>query len=327
MQFIGVDISKQVFDVALLDNNGHYKMYQFPNNPSGFKALLRALGSHQKDSLFCLEATGIYSLALAQFLHQHELIVLLVNPIKTHAFAKMEMARNKTDKADAKLIARYCLHLYQNNAVEQHRFIPKLQQFEQLQALITRLAQLSKTRTQETNRLEGTTDGEVKKWIKQTLAHLDRQQKNIEAKLRTLMSEQDNLRQQASLLTSINGIADKSAWTILAYLGDVRLFSNAKQVASYAGVNPRQELSGSSVHRSRLSKMGHNKLRRALYMPALSAAQHNPILRETYQRLIAKGKPKKVALCAVMRKLLVIAYGVLKSEKPFDPNYRQHVNV
>lgn len=92
--------------------------------------------------------------------------VLLVNPIKTHAFAKMEMARNKTDKADAKLIARYCAHLSQTDDIDKHRFTPKLHQFEQLQAFITRLEQISKTRTQEINRLEGTTGVTVKKWIK-----------------------------------------------------------------------------------------------------------------------------------------------------------------
>lgn len=153
------------------------------------------------------------------------------------------------------------------------------------------------------------------------MTHLERQQITIEKQLQTLINQQQTLSEQADLLTSINGIANISAWAILAYLGDIRLFVNAKQVASYAGMNPRQERSGSSINRSRLSKMGHGRLRRALYMPALSAARHNPVLRDTYQRLLANGKPKKVALCAVMRKLLVLAYGVLKSGKPFDANY------
>jgi len=320
MQYVGIDISKRVFDVAILAEQ-QYSIHQFPNNPTGFNALIDRLDINKQNTLFCLEATGIYSLALAQFLYQHQLSVLLVNPIKTHAFAKMEMARNKTDKADAKLIARYCAHLSQTNAIDKHRFIPKLEQFEQLQAFITRLEQISKSKTQEINRLEGATDKRVKKWIKQTLAHLERQQLNIETQLQSLINDQESLAEQVKLLTSINGIANKSAWAILAYLGDIRLFTNAKQVASYAGMNPRQENSGSSINRSRLSKMGHGRLRRALYMPALSAAQHNPVLRDTYQRLIANGKPKKVALCAVMRKLLVLAYGVLKSGKPFDVNY------
>ena len=122
-------------------------------------------------------------------------------------------------------------------------------------------------------------------------------------------------------MTSIKGISDRTAWSILAYLGDYRWFDNAKEVSSYAGLNPRIEDSGTSVHRSRVSKMGSRRLRKALYMPALSAARFNPVLEAFYQKLIAKGKPKKVALIAVMRKLLVIAYGVLKSGKAFDPHY------
>ena len=124
-------------------------------------------------------------------------------------------------------------------------------------------------------------------------------------------------------MISIPGIGEKTAWSILAYLGDISLFSNAKQVTSYAGINPKIEQSGTSINKSSLSKIGNKRLRKALYMPALTAAKHNPLMKDLYERLQQKGKPNKVALCAVMRKLLVLAYGVLKSGKAFDPCYQR----
>ncbi|WP_306821331.1 transposase [bacterium endosymbiont of Bathymodiolus sp. 5 South] len=119
----------------------------------------------------------------------------------------------------------------------------------------------------------------------------------------------------------MDGIGNKTAWAIIAYMGDISLFDNAKQVASFAGLNPKIIQSGTGINKSSLSKMGYKKLRKPLYMPALVAIRYNPLMLDLYERLQQKGKPKKVALCAVMRKLLVISYGVLKSGQPFDVNY------
>lgn len=118
-------------------------------------------------------------------------------------------------------------------------------------------------------------------------------------------------------------MGDKTAWSILAYVGDISFFDNAKQVACYAGLTPKISQSGTSVNKSSLSKLGHKRLRKSLYMPALVSVRHNPLLRAFYEKLLAKGKAKKVALVAVMRKLLVLAYGVLKSGKPFELNYQK----
>ena len=128
--------------------------------------------------------------------------------------------------------------------------------------------------------------------------------------------------QQVELLVSINGIGERTAWSILAYIGDINFFSNAKQIASYAGLTPKIIQSGTSIDKSSLSKLGHKRLRKSLYMPALVAIRYNPILKVVYERLVNNGKPKKVAIVAVMRKLLILSYGVLKSEKPFDINYQ-----
>ena len=117
-------------------------------------------------------------------------------------------------------------------------------------------------------------------------------------------------------------MGERTAWSVIAYIGDINFFANAKQVASYAGLSPKIIQSGTSINKSSLSKLGHKRLRKSLYMPALVAIRHNPSLKAVYERLVHNGKPKKVAIVAVMRKLLILSYGVLKSEKAFDVNYQ-----
>jgi transposase len=319
MVYIGIDISKMSFDVACL-NQGQYHSSQYPNTPVGFLAFVDWATSFKAPLLFCLEATGIYGLALAKHLHQHQFAVIVANPIKTHAFSKMEMARNKTDKADAQSIARYCQHLSDRGGYA--LFTPKDGDFERLQFLVTRLDQLETMRTQENNRISVSLDKAAIRSIKAMLAFIEKQKKQLHSEIQKLLQQNQQLKHQVDLLTSISGVGDKTAYSVLAYLGDIASFKSAKQVSSYAGLNPRVEQSGTSLNRTRLSKMGHARLRKSLYMPALVAVRFNPLMVQFYQRLLAKGKQKKVALAAVMRKLLVLAYGILKSNKPFDVNYQ-----
>jgi len=320
--FVGIDISKLSFDVAVL-NKGTYLSRHFDNNPAGFLRLVKWVKSFNTLPYFCLEATGIYGLALAKYLHQHSLKVVVANPIQTHAFAKMEMSRNKTDKADAMSIARYCHYLHEKGTIDKCLFTPKEEAFERVQFLVTRLEQLNKMRSQEHNRLEVSLDKAAAHSVASMVLFIDKQIVKIRKQLTGIVQQNSSLSSQVQLLTSINGIGDKTAWSILAYIGDISLFDNAKQISSYAGLNPRIEQSGSSIHRSSLSKVGCARLRKSLYMPALVAVRCNPLMSVFYERLLARGKPKKVALVAVMRKLLVLAYGVLKSGKPFDVNYQQ----
>ena len=155
--FIGIDISKSTFDVALLVNND-YRSHQFTNDLSGFSQLSKWVKTFKQPAYFCLEATGIYGLALAKYLYHKNQKVIVANPIQTHAFAKMEMSRNKTDKADAMSIARYCKHLVDKGDVDTVLFIPKTPAFERVQFLVTRLDQLNKIRSQESNRLSVSLD-------------------------------------------------------------------------------------------------------------------------------------------------------------------------
>jgi len=319
--FVGIDISKLSFDVAVLIDSQYHNGH-FDNNSSGFLALLKWTKSFNATPYFCLEATGIYGLALAKHLHAQKHKVVVVNPIKTHAFSKMEMSRNKTDKADAMSIARYCQYLHDKGDIVKSLFTPRGEAFERVQFLVTRLEQLNKMRSQENNRLDVSLDKAAARSVASMLAFIDKQIGTIKKKLAEIVKQNEQLNAQVALLVSIDGVGDKTAWAILAYIGDIALFENAKQISSYAGLNPRIEQAGSSINHTRLSKMGCARLRKSLYMPALVAARFNPLMKAFYQKLLARGKPKKVALVAVMRKLLVLAYGVLKSGKPFDVNYQ-----
>jgi len=321
MIYIGIDISKLTFDVAILSNN-QTTDHHFDNNIKGFKAFKKTLSSLGDDVISCMEATGIYGLALAKELYHSNHLIIVTNPLRTHAFAKMQMLRNKTDQADAGSIAKFCKHLDEQGEVEKNLFTPKGESYERLQFLFTRLQQLKKQHTQESNRLGVSIDTMATASIKAMLKFIDKQIAKIESEIQTCVDNDDELAQQVDLLTSINSIGTITAWAILAYLGDVNLFKNSRQVTCYAGLNPRIEQSGTSVNKSRLSKMGHHHLRRALYLPAVVASHHNQVAITLYQRLLTKGKPKKVAITAVMRKLLVLAFGVLKSQTKFNPDYQ-----
>lgn len=322
MLSIGIDISKATFDAAFSkDDNNHHQ--QFANNTKGFTAFLKWLRPYHQsdDQLFCMEATGIYHIWLANFLFDLTDNVIVVNPIKTHHLAKLNMIRNKTDKTDANMIARYGQYLINNNTWQQSLWQPKTKELTDLQYLITRLEQLAQHKLAEQNRLDIASNKIIIKSIKLAINQLDKQIISLELSIKNLLKSSNKLCQQVSLLKTIDGISDKTAWTFLAYTGDIDEFANANQITSFAGLNPRQKQSGSSVNGSSLSKMGHKKLRKTLFMPALVAIRYNPLLRTFYQRLLARGKAKMTALIAVMRKLLVLMFGVLKSGIAFDVNY------
>ena len=191
MIYVGIDVSKLSFDVAILDS-GSYQDRQFDNHSKGFNVLSKWVKSFKKEAIFCMEATGIYGLALAKYLVQKGENVIVANPIKTNAFAKMEMVRNKTDKADAMSIAGYCKHLDDKGEITKGLFKPKGEAFEKLQFLITRLEQLDKIATQEKNRLDVSLDKEAVRSIKSVIAHIDKQIIKIKKVLKEIV-EQDKM--------------------------------------------------------------------------------------------------------------------------------------
>lgn len=316
---LGIDISKLNFDVALLDTStgdapqGKPRHRAFPNTPAGFEHLYEWLGGRRVHA--CLEATGTYGDALARFLHSRGHTVSVVNPAQVRAFGQTGLSRTKTDKADAILIARYC-RMHHPTA-----WNPPTPEAATLQALVRRLETLGEMRQMEQNRLD-VSPAPVRASVEAVLAVLNQQ---IEATRRAVGDHIDNsptLRGQRDLLVSIPGVADTTAAALLAEIGDVSQFAGARQVAAFAGLAPRLRQSGTSVRgRPCLSKAGSSRLRRALYMPAVSALRHNPLIRALRERLLAAGKPKMLIVGAAMRKLLHLAFGVLKSGRAFDPNW------
>jgi transposase len=192
-----------------------------------------------------------------------------------------------------------------------------------LQALVRRLDSLTEMRQMEANRLEVATTEAVRASLAEHLAFLDQEVARTEGLIRSHIDSHPGLREQRQLLLSIPGIGDTTAAKLLGEILDVKLYAGARQLAAFAGLAPRLHESGSSVRRrARLSKTGAPRLRKALYFPAIVAMRHNPHVRALSERLKERGKCPMQIIGAAMRKLLHIAYGVLKSGKPFDPELK-----
>jgi len=309
---IGVDIAKKKFDAARLQD-GKYRHKVFPNTAEGFAAFVAWLIGFGSDPvLIAMEATGAYSLPLAEFLAAQGFWVSLVNPAKIKAFAESELSRAKTDKADAKLIARYA------REKQPPRWTPPPPALREIQALLRRVEQLQEMLRMENNRLE-TADAVAVPSIETLVATLEQELKTTREKIRQRIDNDPDLRQRDDLLQSIPGIGDATSAHLLVLFSDHRGFENAKQAVAFVGLAPNPHQSG-EAEQTRLCKVGDALLRKVLYFPAVVASQRNPVLRAFCERLKANGKNGKAIICAAMRKLLHIAFGVLKSGKPFDPN-------
>ena len=266
-----------------------------------------------------MEATGTYGEALAAYLHRAGHLISVVNPAIIKAFASTEMSRTKTDKRDATLIALYCLK-HQPSA-----WAPPPPEISELQALVRRLDALIEMLQQERNRLSaGIISASVKESVEQHIDHLDEQITHTQTLIRDHIDQHPTLKQQCDLLNSIPGIGETTAAKFLAEIVDINHYQSARQVAAFAGLVPRHRESGSSVRgKPRLCKVGTARLRKAMYFPAIVATHHNPIIKAMSERLRERGKCPMVIIGAAMRKLIHIAYGVLKSGRPFDQHYEK----
>ncbi len=315
---LGVDIAKLKFDVCLIKENGKAKHKVFANTNPGFEQLVVWLNSHTVAGLHvCLEATGSYGEALAVHLFDAGYRVSVVNPAQVKAFAVSRLTRTKTDKVDAELIARFCL-LQQPPAWK-----PPAPAVRELQALVRRLESLIEMRVSEENRLSsgGSTDS-VRRSLEEHIAYLLAEIKQTEAAIREHIDNHPDLKEQSELLDSIPGIARTTAALLLAEITDFKQYQSARQVAAYAGLVPRERRSGSSVRgRTCLSKIGNARLRKALYFPAMTALRCSGFFQQWASGMRERGKSKMAVIGAAMRKLIHLAYGVLKTGKPFDPNW------
>jgi transposase len=316
---LGIDIAKQKFDAALLiDGKTRHKTCK--NSAEGFEALMLWLEKQGIQKVHvCLEATGNYGEALAIFLHEAGHIVSIVNPARIKGFAQSELLRTKTDKLDAALIARFCV------AMKPDPWKPPSPEIRFLRALVRRVESLIDMRSQEKNRIS-TAHESVILLIKEHIAYLDQEIEKIRRQIADLIGQNPHLTRRKELLDSIPGIGKATIPHILAQLDDLEKFTSVREMVAFIGLAPKETLSGSSMKgKPRLCKIGHARLRKALYMPALVSIQCNPVMIDFYNRLKEKGKNGKVIVCAIMRKLVHVIFGVLKSGKVYDPDYQPNV--
>ncbi len=311
---LGIDVGKFEFYCAL-SVTGQVRTNHFPHSAAGFERLHRWLSNRHVSRVHaCLESTGGWSEELATDLHAHGHIVSIVNPLAIKSFGQSELSRTKTDKAEAALIARFCMTMHPTP------WEPPSPFQQRLKRLARRRVALDEMRVQESNRLGAPGSSDVRSSIEATLSFLDRQIDEIDGQIRSLIDDDPTLRGKRELLTSIPGIGERLAVTILGELPNISEFRSAKALSAFTGLCPREFRSGKSISASWLSKAGNAHLRRMLYMPAVAAIRCNPILKDFASRLRSSGKHGKQIVAAVMRRLLILAYGVLKSERPFDPD-------
>ncbi len=312
---LGIDVAKKSF-VASLRIEGKHFHHTFQNKAEGYDQLCHWLKKHKFDQLHaCMEAPGRYWEGIADYLVEQGYKVSVVNPARVRDYARSQLVRNKTDKLDSDILADFCA------TQVPPAWVPPAREVRELQALVRYLEDLQGIHNQESNRLQAEVPSD---WVKQSLENhlefLGQQMREVEQRIEQLIGEHAPLKQQRDLLISIPGIGQKTAAKLLSE--NIQSFSSTRAVVAYAGLNPAWKESGSSVHgRPHLSKIGRSSLRKTLYFPALVAMQHNPIVQAHCERLAKRGKVKMVQLGAAMRKLLCLAVGVLKSGKPFDPNF------
>ncbi len=314
---LGIDVAKATLDVALMcDEQRRYK--QFDNCLDGYQQLVLWLKKQGAlEANVCLEATGQYGEGVAEYLFGQGYAVSVVNPARIKHYACSKLRRNKTDKADAQLIAEYCWR--EKPAL----WTPPPASFKALQASIRFLEDLEVSRGQTTNRLaSGVNTPLVVEQLQAMQLFLEGQIHHTKQAIQDQIDATPDLKQAQDLLVTIPGIGRLTAAKLLSEIRDICEFQSARQLAAYAGLTPKAFLSGTSVHRkSRISKTGNANLRKALYMPAIAAKRWNPIIHQSCQRLAQSGLTPQELVCAAMRKLLHQAYGVLKSRRPFNPNY------
>ena len=313
IKYFGLDISKDVFDVC--DSNATY--YQFKNSISGFKKLLKLLDSN---TVCVMEATGYYHVRLAYFLLEYGYKVSIVNPLKIKRYIQMELSKIKTDKSDSKMI-----QLYGKDRRPKLWFGQSKSQQESLQ--LSRLLSIySKQSTQLKNKIHG--ESVLGNPSKLVVRSLKRQLKSLKKEIALLEAELEKnvkaeYQESLTLLKSIPGIGSKTALMLLVFTDGFHRFESSKELCSYAGITPLIRQSGSSVKgRPRISKMGNPKLRNLLFMCSFNACKYNKACKALFDRVVAKGKSKKLALIAVCNKLLKQAFSIVKNGIPYCDDYR-----
>lgn len=322
MYIIGIDVSKNKLDCALIDNSNHekFKFKVISNFDEGFVALIEWLAKHTRSSTsdyhFVMEATGVYHEKCANWLFHSGAKVSVVNPAHVKYYGQSLGVRSKNDKKDSVVLARY------GSTQKPIAWQPEEAEIRILKSLMSRLDAIEKDILREKNRHEKSSinpcSNAILGSIEMMLSVLNKEKSHLENLIDNHINQHEHLKHNNALLQTIPGVGPVVSRYMLIVIGS-RSFQSASQCAAYIGLVPIQNESGSSLRgRSRLSKAGNPVIRAKLYMAAISALHHNPDIKQQNQRLLKNGKSKMSALCAAMRKLVQICFGVIKHQKPYQ---------
>ncbi len=329
-QTVGIDVSYKSFDARFgtIDTQQNTSISQdksFTNSPVGFKLFLKWLKSfiltQDIPLVFVMEATGVYYERLAHFLHSHGYQVAVILPNKIRNYAKSLESKSKTDPIDAATITRFGLER------QLSLWYPPSENMKTLRDLCREYHCLKANCTQIKNQLHALKSSfhphkESFKRKSLLLKFLQRQIALIKKELRALVKSEPQLAQHLKNIKTAKGLGDITILTVLAETRCFQLVTNLKQLTSYAGLDVVFNDSGLKKGKTSISKKGNTFIRKALFMPALSACRANPQLKAFYQRLVAKGKNKKLAIIAVARKLLLLIYTLWKNNSVYIPDYK-----
>ena len=302
---VGIDVCKRFLDVYHSQTRAHSR---FDNDPQGIADLLEWLSVQGMADVLLFEATGGYEVLAWQAFEAYGLPVARVNPKRVRDYAKAAGVLAKTDRLDAEVLARYALH------VPVRVTTPKAAPLREMEAWLTRRAQLIEMRVAETNR-RMLAPKAVQRRIDVHLRALNREIEDIDARLKAALAGNDSWREKLALLDDLKGIGPNTRAWLIAALPELCTLGR-RQIAALVGVAPFACESGSYRGRRRI-RGGRAHVRTALYLATLTAVRHDPRLKAFYQGLLERGKPKKVALVAAMRKLLTIVNAVFRSDQPY----------
>lgn len=307
MDVVGIDISKDDFHACLVQGE-RQQPNSFPNNKSGYSQMLRWLKNRRCSQVHaCLEATGAYWTGVAQALYDGGVVVSVVNPSRTAFYARSLLRRTKTDKVDAAMIAQFC------QTQRPDAWVPPAPEILEIRGLLTYRDHLVAERVKLNQAISQLhVSKELGRLHQRQMKTLDAQVTAIEKQLRVLVDRHADVADCVARLTAVKGIGFLTALFLIAWLPIERL-RDEKAAAAYVGLTPRERRSGTSIHgQVRICKTGNGTLRKALYLAATSAMRYNAVLAPFAARLRAAGKAPKVVHVAVMRKMVVLAYRLLK---------------
>jgi transposase len=310
--YIGIDVSKKVLNIF---DGKKDLIFDNKENLCSLKKYLKKRYPDFSSLVILFEATGIYSYHLKAFCATHLIKACIINPQASHHFAKSIGARTKTDTTDARTIWSY-----RKLTCDKDIRIPKLDQRLMTLASYLKSYQLAlKQRLALTNHLEGVKDKTLYRLLKKEQKRLGQLEQELLIRMDTYIKGYPKLNEDYQRLLSISGVGRKTAISLLV-LFHTYPDTNRKQITALIGLDPIQRQSGTSVHgRSRISKHGNQMMRKSLYMPTLVSIQHNHKIKVFYERLVSKHKPKKLAVIAAMRKLLLIAHAIYKNKTVYVP--------